>query len=350
MASSLPVLDLARWSGSPADRADLADQLDRAASDVGFFQLVGHGVPPTVIEAARAATDAYFALPVEAKLPHRPPSPAINRGYAARGTESLAYSLGIDAGGRPPDLFEAFNVGEEGWPADHAGYAARAHDIFVPNIWPDEPAEFRPAVLAYFRAVKELALRFTEVVATALDLAPDVFADKVDHSTNLLRINHYRTAADDPDPLERQVGMGAHSDFGLYTILLADPVPGLQVMGREDVWHDAVAMEGAFLVNIGDLLAQWTNDRWRSTLHRVLPPARPATGVNQRRSMAFFFDGNWDALVTPFPTCVSETNPARYEPVLAGDHLMAKVLGPRTFQPSQAASTVGADRAAAVDA
>jgi len=346
--TSLPILDLARWTRDPADRRALAADLDAAAREVGFFQLVGHGVPADLVARARAITDEYFALALDEKLPHRPPSAEINRGYAPRNSESLAYSLGDDAAPRPPDLFEAFNVGEEGWPADDPVYASRAHDIFAANIWPTRPSGFHQAVMAYFAAVKDLAWRFSGVVATALGLEESFFVDKVDHSTNLLRIISYATAASDADPLERQIGMGAHSDYGLFTILYADPVPGLQVVGRDGVWHDAIPEPGAFVVNIGDLMAQWTNDRWRSTLHRVLPPARPAQGVNRRRSMAFFFDGNWDMTVEALPTCVSADNPAKYAPVMAGDHLMAKLLGPRLLQASKATSTVG-DRAVALD-
>lgn len=346
--TDLPIIDLARWNDDPTERAALAADLDRAASEVGFFQLANHGVPADVVARARAVTDEYFALPLEEKLPHRAPSPEINRGYAPRNSESLAYSLGDDAAPRPSDLFEAFNVGEEGWDPANPVYATRAHDIFAANIWPAQPADFRAAVLAYFDAVRGLAWRFAEVVATALGMPPDFFVDKVDHSTNLLRIIKYATASTDPDPLERQLGMGAHSDYGLFTVLFADPVPGLQVVGRDGEWRDVIPQPGCFVVNIGDLMAQWTNDRWRSTLHRVLPPARPATGVNGRRSMAFFFDGNWDMVVEALPTCVSADRPAKYAPVQAGEHLMAKLLGPRTLQASKATSTVG-DRTVALD-
>ena len=346
--TSLPILDLARWTRDAADRRALAADLDAAAGEVGFFQLVGHGVPADLVERARSITDEYFALDLEEKLPHRPPSAEINRGYAPRNSESLAYSLGGGATPRPPDLFEAFNIGEEGWPAHDPVYASRAHDIFAANIWPARPVGFHEAVMAYFAAVKDLAWRFSRVVATALGLDETFFNDKIDHSTNLLRIISYATGATDPDPLERQIGMGAHSDYGLFTILYADPVPGLQVVGPDGAWHDAVPHPGAFVVNIGDLMAQWTNDRWRSTLHRVLPPARPERGVNRRRSMAFFFDGNWDMAVAALPTCVSADNPAKYPSVMAGDHLMAKLLGPRLLQASKAASTVG-DRGAALD-
>ncbi|MDQ6696470.1 MAG: isopenicillin N synthase family oxygenase, partial [Actinomycetota bacterium] len=122
---------------------------------------------------------------------------------------------------------------------------------------------------------------------------------------------------------------------------------GLQIVGPDGAWHDVVPAPGALLINLGDLLAQWTNDRWRSTLHRVIPPPPGSGGAARRRSAAFFHDGNYDALVECLPTCATADQPARYAPVLAGDHLLAKLVGPRTLQPSSAADTTG-DRRAAV--
>jgi len=345
----LPVIDMTPWwAGDERGRASVAAAVDRAATDVGFFQLTGHGVLDEVVQAAREVTDTYFALPLAEKQSHRPGDPAVNRGYAPRNSESLAYSLG-DHNARPTDLFEAFNVSEEGWPDSDRTRAARAHDIFAPNLWPDRPAGFRQAVVAYFDALRSLAYGFAPVVATALGLAHDHLDRFVDHSTTLLRIVNYETGAEDPEPDPGQLGMGAHTDYGLFTILYADPVPGLQLLAKDGRWHDAVPEPGAFVVNIGDLLARWTNDRWRSTLHRVSPPARPRSGTARRRSMAFFFDGNWDAVIEPLPTCVSTDRPARYGPVIAGEHLMAKLLGPRTLQASRAGSTVGEDRSRAIE-
>jgi isopenicillin N synthase-like dioxygenase len=307
MTELVPVIDLG------SDRAP--EEIDAACRAVGFFSVTGHGIPPAVIDAMLAATAAFFALPLEKKLAWRPPTPEINRGYAAKGSEGLVYSLGVD--GAPPDLFEAFNVGSDD------------------NIWPDSPPGLEIAVTAYFETVRTLAHRLTRLCALALGLPPDFFEDKTDHSVDTLRVNHYERAPGDPQPARGQQRMGAHTDYGILTVLYADRVPGLQIVAPDGTWQDVVPAEGAVLVNLGDLLAQWTNDRWRSTLHRVVPRPEP------RRSVAFFHDGNPDALVECLPTCCSATHPPKYPPVLAGDHLRAKLLGPRTLTVSDATSTAG---------
>jgi isopenicillin N synthase-like dioxygenase len=124
-------------------------------------------------------------------------------------------------------------------------------------------------------------------------------------------------------------------------MLYADPVPGLEILGPDGEWHGVVPLPGAYLVNLGDLLAEWTNDRWRSTLHRVAPPPAGEGSSALRRSAAFFHDGNYDALVEVLATCCSDEDPPRYPPVLAGDHLMAKLTAPRTRVASTAADTTG---------
>jgi isopenicillin N synthase-like dioxygenase len=251
----------------------------------------------------------------------------------------LAYSLGVD--GAPPDLFEAFNMGPDQWPEGDPICEAERDRIFAPNLWPSRPAGLRSALVAYFDAVRDLAHQLTGLFELALDLDPDFFENKTDHSTDTMRVNHYERRSGDPDPLPGQVRMGAHTDYGVVTVVYADAVPGLQIVGPDGGWHDVLPVEGAVLVNLGDLLAEWTNDRWRSTLHRVVPPDRRAPGRARRRSVAFFHDGNYDALVECLPTCCSAENPPKYPPMLAGDHLMAKLLGPRTLTVSDAVSTAG---------
>jgi isopenicillin N synthase-like dioxygenase len=327
MADLVPVVDLTA--------VDAPAQLDAACRSVGFMSVLGHGVPRDVIDAMVTATDELFALPLDEKLRYRSPLPEINRGYAAKGTEGLTYSLGVD--GRPPDLFEAFNIGPdkvpEGVPVDRPEFAA--------NIWPERPAHLRDALLPYFAEVAALARRITSVMAVALGLGATFFDDKTDHSTDTLRVNHYERGAGEPAPLPGQQRMGAHTDYGIVTVLHADRVPGLEIVGPDGAWHGVVPPDGAFLVNLGDLLAEWTNDRWRSTLHRVVPPPS-ADGPAVRRSMAFFHDGNYDAVIECLPTCSSADNPPRYPRVIAGEHLMAKLLGPRTLTTSDAMSTMGA--------
>jgi isopenicillin N synthase-like dioxygenase len=125
--------------------------------------------------------------------------------------------------------------------------------------------------------------------------------------------------------------MGAHTDYGIVTILLADDVPGLQVF-RHDTWHDVSVPRGSFVCNIGDMLERWTNDRWTSTLHRVVPPPRSLDGPVRRRALARFLDCAPDLVVECIPTCTSTDRPARYEPVNAGTWLREKVLGSRARQ------------------
>jgi isopenicillin N synthase-like dioxygenase len=329
----VPVVDL--------QGGDAAHRIDVACREVGFLAVTGHGLPAATIARMLDATTAFFALPLEEKRRWRPPRPEINRGYSAKGTEGLTYSLGATEA--PGDLFEAFNIGPDSYDRADPAYRAEQDRIFAANIWPDHPAaaDLRPALVEYFDAVQRVAHRLTGLFAEALGLAPGFFEPLTDHSTDTIRVNHYERSPGEPDPVDGQQRMGAHTDYGIVTVLYADPIPGLQIVGPDGGWHDVMPSPGTLLVNLGDLLAEWTNDRWRSTLHRVVPPPRHQEGRATRRSVAFFHDGNYDALVECLPTCCSPDNPPRYPPVRAGDHLMAKLLGPRTLQASNATSTAG---------
>jgi isopenicillin N synthase-like dioxygenase len=336
----IPTIDISRWStGTQADRAAIAAAVDAGCRTVGFLQITGHAVGAQQIDGLLAAADAMFSCPLDEKLTWVPPTPDINRGYAAKGTEGLSYSIGQQSA---PDLFEAFNVGLDDVP-ERPEYLCRRHDLFAENIWPELP-QVRAQIVSYFDAAASQARQLTEMFALALGVEPTFFADRTTHSTDTLRINHYVRDRGEPDPVEGQMRMGAHTDYGIVTVLYADSVPGLEILGVEGEWHAVTPQPGALLVNLGDLLAEWTNDRWRSTLHRVVPPPRRVSGPVRRRSAAFFHDGNHDALVECLSTCVTADNPAKYPPVLAGDHLMAKLLGPRTMTTSEVTVNTAADR------
>ena len=339
----VPTIDIGPWRRGQ-DRAATGAALDDAARRIGFLQVVGHGIADDTIADMGHACDAFFALPLADKLRCTPERPGINRGYAAKGTEALSYSLGIDAAA--PDLFEAFNIGPDSVP-DDAWHRADPFDFFAPNLWPSAVPTMRAALVAYLAAAQQVATTLTEVFACALDLPQGWFQPYIDRSTITMRVNHYERRASDAAPSAGQMRMGAHTDYGIVTVLLADAVPGLQIVGPDGAWHDVVAEPGALLVNLGDLTARWTNDRWRSTVHRVVPPPTDATGAARRRSVALFLDGNYDAVITCLPSCASETEPPRYSPVRAGEHLIDKILGPRTRSPSTGANTVG-DRLGAV--
>lgn len=343
MAVPIPTIDIGPWrTGDRGARDAVAAEVDRACREVGFLHLAGH----SITEAARAdllgAMDGFFALPLDAKSTLRPPSVDVNRGYAPSGAEGLGYSLGTETA---LDLFEAFNVGPDEVDEDDPAVAAERDGVFAPNIWPGPEvhpaaAEFRRAIVTYFTAVRRQADELLDIFARALDLPDGYFRAFTTHSTDVLRLNHYHPSdggdAGDDDGSAR-LGMGAHSDYGIATLLLADPVPGLEVLLPDAGWTPVVPRPGHLLVNLGDLLAQWTNDHWRSTLHRV----QPAASGTRRRSAAFFHDGNHDALIECLPTCTSADDPPKYAPVTAGDHVMAKLLGPRERRASTAVSTVG---------
>ncbi len=343
----VPIVDISGWERSDgAGRETIAIAVDKACRRLGFLQVVGHGIDPDVISEMLAATDEFFALPEADKQECLAPSADINRGYAPMGSEALSYSVGVQT---PPDLFEAFNLGLEPLP-DDAAHQARRHDLFVENIWPLLLPGLRVPLLRYFAEASSLARRLTRIFAVALDLPESFFASKTDHSTVTMRVNNYIRQPGAPDPLDGQQRMGAHTDYGIVTVLYADRVAGLEILAPDGTWQGVIPESGALLVNLGDLLAEWTNDRWRSTLHRVVPPPRSTSGTARRRSVAFFFDGNHDALVECLPTCVSLESPAKYPPVVAGDHLMAKLLGPRTLTNSAATVNTAATRLAAFPA
>jgi isopenicillin N synthase-like dioxygenase len=335
MLELVPTIDLSGWHAGSARRSAIAAEVDAACSRVGFMQVVGHEIPDAIVDAMLLATDALFALPLPEKLALRPPHPGVNRGYAPRAAESLAYSQGAQTA--LPDLFEAFNIGLDVVP-DTPFYRDAPHAFFAPNLWPAALPWLRPALTTYFDRAVGLALTLTDVFALALGLPERWFRPYVDRSTLTMRVNHYERRDEDAMPEPGQMRMGAHTDYGVVTLLYADPVPGLQILGPDAKFHDVVPQPGALLVNLGDMTALWTNDRWRSTLHRVVPPSA-AGGAARRRSVALFLDANYDARIECLPTCATAGQPAKYPPVLAGEHLIAKILGPRLGRASGGVQT-----------
>lgn len=336
----IPVIDLSAFgSADPETRKSALRQLDQAARDLGFMQVVGHAIHPRVIRALGQAMDSFFALPMVEKQRWSAPSADINRGYSSPLSERLSYSAGVVS---PADLFEAFNVGVS-W-RDFPGLALDPLS-YPENIWPDHPVQFRPGVEQWFCHAGVLARRLTRLLALALDLPEDYFEPFEDHSVDVLRLNHYampdHPAQSAPIVLEAgQMGMGAHTDFGLVTVLWADPVwPGLQVQGPDGRWIDVVPEPGALLVNLGDLMARWTNGRWTSSLHRVLPPIDAKGRIRRRRSAAYFHDGNADATIAVLPGCAGVGEHCPPEPITVAEHLRRKLAGSRALKVNTAAGS-----------
>jgi isopenicillin N synthase-like dioxygenase len=323
---AVPVVDISPYvrDGSAEERAAVAAAMDSACRTVGFVQVVGHGVPEATAAGLAAAMDAFFAQPLAAKQAWRTP-PEVNRGYSPPKSESLSLSLGVESAGRMNDFFEAFNVG-----ASQAGYPhapGLPQPDYAENTWPDVEG-FRPAVEAWFTEAARVARTLTRVFADALGLEPDFFARITDHSLDVLRMNNYALPPGTVDLDGDLTGMGEHTDYGIVTVLWADRVAGLQVLGADGGWHDVMPADGALLVNLGDVTARLTNERWMSTLHRVKPPIVGGT-IQRRRSAAFFHDGDVEAVVSVLPSCVAPGEEPKYLPVTIGEHIAAKLRGSR---------------------
>jgi len=336
---NVPTIDVSQWSdGDDAVRDGIAQQVDEACRSIGFMQITGHGIPPTVIDGFASAIDEYFALPIDEKLALQPPRPSINRGYAPPQSERLSYSLGIDS---PADMFEAFNVGAsaDDFPGLGLDDTERYGDTYASNLWPDADAvpSFRPGVDAWFDHAGAFARRMTSIVARAIGLPEDFFESFTDHSIDVLRMNNY--ALPPGTQLEpEQLGMGAHTDYGIVTVLWADSVPGLEILGPDGAWQSVMPAPGALLINLGDLLQRWTNDRYISTMHRVVPPTDPEGRSIRRRSAAFFHDGNADAVISTLEPCRAADGTSPYEDVTVDGHLTQKLTGSRGLELNQHAT------------
>lgn len=300
--NAIPVLDL--WRSD----VDLAPELGRAFGDIGFAALDHHGVPATTISSLYAAANAFFDLPVDEKKKVARPRPDQNRGFIAYGEETLAR-----LGGRqtPPDYKEIFSIGPFDLPDDTYYTGPAAYPSFAPNLWPVEPCSLQPAMRAYWHAMTALAQRTLAICARALDLPPDFFATMTDRQISMLRLICYPpyTRA----PAEGQLRAGVHTDLNMLTFVHADSdVGGLEVRARDGRWIAPPASADAYIVNVGDILMRWTNDHWVSTPHRV---ANPPAGWSKRRiSVPFFFQANYDTIVSCLPT----GGPPKYPPVSVG--------------------------------
>jgi len=324
----VPVIDLtpARLGGS-TERRRVADAIDAACREIGFFSITGHGVPDRVVDELRRRAHEFFALPLAQKLAARHPVAGTNRGYHPLGGEAL--SLANDEAA-PPDLKEFFHIGPVDATGDsyYTGDQGRRH--FEPNTWPAAPDGFAPAATAYYRAMSHLVVFLMRLAALALEVDERFFDDKVDRSIGTMRLNYYPAETVPARP--GQLRASPHTDYGGFTILSGEDVPGgLQVRTRGGAWIDVPTRPTTFVVNIGDLLMRWTNDRWLSNLHQVVNP--PVDGpARPRLSIAFFSHPNHDVLVE----CLPSQGPAKHPPVRSGeyrDHKYAKTglapSGPR---------------------
>lgn len=321
----VPTVDISAYveGGSPDERAAVAAQIDDACRSVGFIQILGHGVASETAAGLAGAMDDFFALPLEEKKQWVRPA-GENRGYTPPKSETLALSLGVQSEKRMKDFFEAFNVGSSA--SDYPGEELLA-DHYAENTWPAVPG-FEERINAWRDEVARVARIMLAIFEDALAVAPGMLTDLATHPIEVLRMNNYALpSGTNVEVDEDLIGMGEHTDYGVVTLLWADQVKGLQVL-HEGTWHDVSPADGALLINLGDLTTRLTNEQWLSTLHRVKPPIVNGT-IERRRSAAYFFDADPEAVVGPWDSFVSARHPRLYDNVTVDEHVRAKLAGSR---------------------
>ena len=314
MADLVPIIDLAPWfGGDERDRAAVAGQVDEALRTSGFLLITGHGMPDEVRTRTRATAREFFALPAAVKA--RYATRVGGRGWLPPGAEANGYAEGTAT---PPDLKESFSLAAD-QPTGDATIDAR---WFRPNVWPAEVPDLQPVVSDYIDRMHRLSDELMALCAVALGLPADHFRPFLSHPTYGVNLNWYPPMDPARAPEPGQYRIGPHTDFGTVTVLDREPGRGgLQVCSADGTWSDAPYDPAALTVNIGDLLARWTGDRWRSTRHRVLPPQPEAPGEDLL-SLIFFYETNHDAVIESLPAPIGHT---QFPPVVAHEYLKDKL-------------------------
>jgi isopenicillin N synthase-like dioxygenase len=297
---AVPVVDLRPFLDG-SDKAGVARRAAEICERIGFLYVTGHGVPEATIAAARQAALDFFDLPEERKREVHISAQRNHRGWRGFG------EVNLDPNG-PKDIKESYKVGPE-LPADDPIYLA-GQRMYGPNAWPRALPGFRDAVWSYFAAVDRLRADLFRLFALALDLPEAHFAPFVTKPIAQLNLVHYPALA--PDAL-RASGVGAHTDYECFTILWQDENGGLEARNAAGDWVAVPPVPGTFVVNIGDMMALWSNDRFASTLHR----ARNTSG-RRRLSFPMFCGTNHDAVIECLPSCTGPGRPPRHAPVVAG--------------------------------
>lgn len=296
-ADRLPTIDL--------EAADVAQQFDQACREEGFFYLKNHGISAETTRRAFDAAVAFFARPVDEKtLYHIDQSHPHQRGYVPINHERL--DPGVSA-----DLKESFDLGVDLAP-DHPD-VLKGQPFASPNVWPDGMPEFKRDISAYHDAMMTLSRRLVAVTADALSVDPSVFQAGMADPIGNLRLLHYPPQAVNPSGLGDELGCGAHTDYGFLTILAQDETGGLQLETTEGKWIDVPPQPGTFVVNLGELLSRWTNDRYQARRHRVINKSG-----KDRYSIPFFLDPAFDAVVAPLQDLVPAGETPKYRAVTGG--------------------------------
>ncbi|KAM5355154.1 hypothetical protein ACJ41O_001800 [Fusarium nematophilum] len=302
---AIPLIDFSGfYSDDPAAKQAVVDQIRESCLYNGFFQIKGHSVAAPLQEGVLSASKSFFALPASEKAKVGKELNTWNRGYEMIGSQILEP-------GTSPELKEGFYIGQE---------LPKTHPYFInkklnsgPNTWPESMPgvdNFRTATMAYYDQTVNLASSLLRALALSLDLEEEFFTQFMDGAVATMRLLHYPPQSPDCDEKLTR-GIGAHTDFGAITLLLQDDVDGLQVWDKPSgTWIDVPPTKGAYVVNLGNLMSRWTNEKYKSNIHRVINKSG-----KERYSIPVFISGNPDYVVKCIPTCKSAGDEEKFPPI-----------------------------------
>ncbi|MEM7538603.1 MAG: 2-oxoglutarate and iron-dependent oxygenase domain-containing protein [Chloroflexota bacterium] len=306
----IPVVDITPFrEGDEAGSNHVIKAVSSACEEIGFFTITGHGIPSDLIMQMYGLSRTFFDLPTEQKLTVKQTGDELGGlMYFPMMAESLAASLGDK---RPGDFKESLDFGPG----------------FMGDAWPTALPTLKQVWYDYYAAMSDLATCLRHIFAAAIGLPKTYFDDKFDRHHSSLRVLNY--PEQQVDPLPGQLRAGAHSDYDFLTILWADEWAedspgGLQAQHRNGDWIDVPTIPDSFIVNIGDAMMRWTNDRWISTVHRVVNPSTEARLQSRRQSIPFFHGANKDAVIECLDAFCDATHPPKYEPITYGEYTQLK--------------------------
>ena len=313
LAEKIPSLDLADFlSGDPERKARFVEELGEAYHTIGFVALRNHGLSSVLSERLYATVKKFFGLPNGVKQAYEKPELAGQRGYVGKGKE---HAKGRNTG----DLKEFYHVGQEVADEDPI------KEEYPDNIWPEEVPEFRETTLQAYRALERAGKEVLRALALYLDLDENYFDDKVRNGNSILRPIHYFPIENPQSVPADAVRAAEHGDINLITLLMGASADGLQVLRRDGKWIPITALPEQIVVNVGDMLSRLTNNRLKSTIHRVVNP--PVEQMNTSRySIPFFMHPRSEMDLTCLESCIDENNPKAYPDITAGMFLEERLV------------------------
>ena len=306
----IPIIDISPLLGpfdGPKSVRSTAKKIRNACKNVGFFYIKNHQIPQNHLDDVVLVMQEFFNLPEEEKLKiHISKSDAF-RGYTPLGKELTNAKY---------DWHECVDFGLDIEP--NQAEVIAGNQLMGPNQWPDSQPNFRKVLEKHWDLMIGLGRKITEGLAISLGLDNKFFAPFMNKSHSFMRISNYPPYGKNQ---EENVGdgIGSHIDYGFLTILLQDNIGGLEVKNADNEWGSAPMIPGTFLINIGHMIQRWTNDYYKATVHRVIPPEHES-----RCSLPFFFEPNLDTVVVPLDEFCSKNNPPRYKPFHFGNYLESK--------------------------